>query len=67
MFYGKGCKYEKIVIIPMIFLLIVALTACSNKTDSDLSHFESKLDEVNNKQDKLEKVMDEINLKNWII
>ena len=49
------CKYEKIVIIPMIFLLIVALTACSNKTDSDLSHFESKLDEVNNKQDKLEK------------
>ncbi|VED33008.1 lipoprotein [Staphylococcus warneri] len=54
---------KKIVIIPMIFLLIVALTACSNKTDSDLSHFESKLDEVNNKQDKLEKVMDEINLK----
>ena len=54
---------KKIVIIPMIFLLIVALTACSNKTDSDLSHFESKLDEVNNKQDKLEKVMDDINLK----
>ncbi|PTI31370.1 EMYY motif lipoprotein, partial [Staphylococcus warneri] len=54
---------KKIVLIPMIFLLIVALTACSNKTDSDLSHFESKLDEVNQKQDKLEKVMDEINLK----
>lgn len=59
----RGANMKKIVIIPMIFLLIVALTACSNKTDSDLSHFESKLDEVNNKQDKLEKVMDEINLK----
>lgn len=54
---------KKIVLIPMIFILIVALTACSNKTDSDISHFESKLDEVNNKQDKLEKVMDKINLK----
>lgn len=63
MFYGKGCKYEKNSNYPNDILLIVALTACSNKTDSDLSHFESKLDEVNNKQDKLEKVMDEINLK----
>ncbi|MEJ7462432.1 EMYY motif lipoprotein [Staphylococcus saprophyticus] len=54
---------KKIVLIPMIFILIVALTACSNKTDSDISHFESKLDEVNNKQDKLEKVIDKINLK----
>ena len=59
----RGANMKKIVIIPMIFLLIVALTACSNKTDSDISHFESKLDEVNNKQDKLEKVMDKINLK----
>ena len=59
----RGANMKKIVLIPMIFILIVALTACSNKTDSDLSHFESKLDEVSNKQDKLEKVMDKINLK----
>lgn len=59
----RGANMKKIVLIPMIFILIVALTACSNKTDSDISHFESKLDEVNNKQDKLEKVMDKINLK----
>lgn len=59
----RGANMKKIVLIPMIFILIVALTACSNKTDYDISHFESKLDEVNNKQDKLEKVMDKINLK----
>lgn len=54
---------KKIILIPVIFLIIISLTACSNKTNSDLNHFESKLDEVNHKQDKLKKVMKKINLK----
>ena len=49
----RGANMKKIILIPVIFLIIISLTACSNKTNSDLNHFESKLDEVNHKQDKL--------------